>query len=194
MASDPTTSAVPVHLRRVVTGHDAAGAAVFRDDGTPPRCDAFQHVPGMVSRLVWATPAVPSLPHDGEDPTPAVASIVPAPGETRFLVVTFPPDSVFMRADFDPAAAAAENLRLSPGLAECFEPDGAHATPTVDYAVVLEGEVWLELDDGRATRLQRHQTVVQQGTRHAWRNRSEAPATLAFVLIGATGSAASLGK
>lgn len=177
---------VPVQVRRIVTGHAADGSALFRTDAAPPRCDAFEHIPGMVSRLVWATPAVPTWPHDGQDPTPAVASIVPAPGETRFLIVTFPPDSVFARPDFDPAAAGAENLRISPGLAERFEPDGMHATPTIDYAVVLDGEIWLELDEGRATRLERHQTVVQQGTRHAWRNRSDAPATLAFVLIGAT--------
>jgi hypothetical protein len=178
-------SDVPLAIRRLVTGNDGDGKAGFALDAPPPRCDAFRHIPGMASRLVWATPAVPAVPFDGADPTPAVASIHPAPGETRFLVVTFPPDSVFFSPGFDPAAAAAENLAVSPGLAERFEPDGMHTTDSVDYGIVLDGEIWLELDDGHVRHLRRHDVVVQNGTRHAWRNRGDRPATLAFVLIGA---------
>ena len=68
-----------------------------------------------------------------------------------------------------------------------FEPDGMHRTPTVDYGIVLDGEIWLELDEGRSALLRQHDVVVQNGTRHAWRNKSNRPATLAFVLIGACG-------
>jgi len=187
LASDelPGGPGVPVAIRRVVTGHDASGKAVVAVDSAPPRTHAFSHVPGMVSRLVWATPAVPQLPFDGADPTPAVTSIVPGPGQTRLLMVTFPPDSVFASPGFDPVAAVQENLAVSPGLAELFEPDGMHQTPTVDYGIVLDGEVWIELDDGRSELLRRHDVVVQNGTRHAWRNKSDRPVTLAFVLIGA---------
>ena len=185
MASDQSFGeGVPAVIRRVVTGHDATGRAVVAVDGAPPRTSVFQHIPGMVSRLVWATPPVPTVPCGG-DPTPAVTSIVPGPGESRLLIVTFPPDSVFASPRFDPAAAQRENLAMSPGLAELFEPDGMHQTPTVDYGIVIDGEVWLELDDGCAERLVRHDVVVQNGTRHAWRNKSTRPATLAFVLIGA---------
>ena len=75
----------------------------------------------------------------------------------------------------------------SPGLVELFEVDnpGMHTTPTVDYGVVLEGEVWLELDDGKTVHLKQHDVVVQNGTRHAWRNKGEKPVTMAFVLMGA---------
>lgn len=175
---------VPVIIRRVVTGHDGKGAAHIVEDGATPRTDAFQHIPGMVSRLVWATTVVSKLPYNGIDPTPSVTSFVPAPGETRFLIVTFPPDSVFSGPDFNPSEAAAENLAVSPGLAEYFEPDGTHATPTIDYGVVLDGEIWLELDS-HAERLCRHDIVIQNGTRHAWRNRTDQPTTMAFILIGA---------
>ena len=186
MASDHSIGAgVPAAIRRIVTGHDGAGRAVVAADGVPPRTCVFQHIPGMVSRLVWATPRVPALPHAAGDPTPAVTSVVPGPGESRLLIVTFPPDSVFASPDFDGAAACSENLAVSPGLAELFEPDGMHQTPTVDYAIVLDGEVWLELDDGCAEHLVQHDVVVQNGTRHAWRNKSTRPVTLAFVLIGA---------
>ena len=72
----------------------------------------------------------------------------------------------------------AENLAVSPGLAERFEPDGRHATPTIDYGIVLDGEIWLELDNGVETRLGPFDIFVQNGTRHAWRNKSDRPATL----------------
>ncbi len=140
----------------------------------------------MVSRLVWATAPVPGLPFDGSDPTAQVTNFIPGAGETRFIIVTFPPDRVFASPGFDGAAALRENLAVSPGLAERFEPDGLHTTPTVDYAIVLAGEIWLELDGGHSTHLQQHDVVIQHGTRHAWRNQSEHPATLAFVLIGAS--------
>ena len=178
-------SSVPAALRRIVTGHSEAGRSIIALDSAPPRTDAFRYIPGMVSRLIWATTANQQLPFDGVDPTPKLWSFVPAPGETRMLVITFPPDTVFASTEFDPGAAVAENLTVSPGLAELFEPDGMHKTPTVDFGVVLDGEIWLELDDGYETRLSCHDVFVQNGTRHAWRNKSERPATVAVVLIGA---------
>jgi len=189
-SNPPVFASVPLALRRVVTGHDETGASMVVQDGAAPRSDAFRHIPGMMSRLIWATDSAPTVSSGTTDPTLSVTSIVPPRAGTRFLVVTFPPDSVFGAAGFDPAAAASENLAISPGLAELFEPDGMHATPTVDYGIVLDGEIWLELDDGRAELLRRHDVVVQNGTRHAWRNKSDRSATLAFVLIGAAKDAA----
>jgi quercetin dioxygenase-like cupin family protein len=80
-----------------------------------------------------------------------------------------------------------------PGLAERFDPDdpGMHSTPTVDYAVVLEGEVWLVMAGGEGTLLRRGDVVIQNATRHAWRNRSERPATIATVLVGIGGGGGS---
>jgi len=174
-------------VRRVVTGRSEAGKSVFVSDGGPPVASKFQHVPGMAVTLAWETPLDTRLPSAGKDPTPASTSRVPAPGGTTLLYVTFPPDSVRMTKDFDRAAAAAESLRLLPGLAETFEPSapGMHTTDTVDYGVLLEGELTLDLDDGVARDLKVHDVVVQNGTRHAWRNKSSGPATMLFVLIGA---------
>lgn len=177
---------LPLEIRRVVTGRDETGASGVALDGVAPRSDAFLHIPGMMSRLIWATDPEFTLPAGATDPTLSVTSIVPPQSGSRFLIVTFPPDSVFCAPDFDPVAAAAENLAISPGLAELFEADGMHATPTIDYGIVLDGEIWLELDDGRSTLLRRHDAIVQTGTRHAWRNKSDRSATLAFVLIGTT--------
>ncbi|MFI6367718.1 cupin domain-containing protein [Nocardia sp. NPDC050630] len=113
-------------------------------------------------------------------------TFLPDPGETIALTVTFPPDSVFSDPDFDPAAAAAESVRNTPGLAECFEPTapGMHTTPTIDYVVVLDGTVVLELDDGVTTEVGPGDVVVQNGTRHAWRVPADKPATIFVVLMG----------
>ena len=74
-----------------------------------------------------------------------------------------------------------------PDIASKFEPDnpGMHVTDTVDYAIVLEGEVWLELDDGAQHHLEAHDVVIQNGTRHAWRNKTNRPVKMVFVMIGA---------
>lgn len=173
-----------MHIRRVVTEHDSQGLARFAEDGVVPRTDVFRTVPGLVSRMVWSTSASTAVPFNGTDPTPLVRSFVPQLGETRFLVLTFPPDAVFMSPGFDGPAAMAENLAVSPGLAERFEPDGKHQTPTIDYGIVLDGEVWMELDNGVETRLVQFDVFVQNGTRHAWRNKSGKPATIAVVLVG----------
>lgn len=74
-----------------------------------------------------------------------------------------------------------------PGLAESFDPEGSgmHQTATVDFDVIVSGELWLELDDGELRHLRAGDIVIQNGTRHAWRNRSEAPAVMLAVLVGA---------
>jgi|SRR5215470_8744728 len=174
-------------IRRVVTAHSGEGKSIIAIDGAPPWSKEFEHTPGFGSNLVWCTPPVPVVPFNGVDPTPLVTGFIPSPGETRFLVVTFPPDAVMADPHFDPVAAAKEQAEQSPGLLAAFEPDnpGMHTTPTLDYGIVLDGEIWLELDNGRTERLQRHDVVIQNGTRHAWRNKGTAPATLAFILIGA---------
>jgi quercetin dioxygenase-like cupin family protein len=60
-----------------------------------------------------------------------------------------------------------------------------HTTATIDFEVVLEGEVWLELDNGAVAHLRAGDTVVQNGTRHAWHNRGTLPARLAVFIVGA---------
>jgi mannose-6-phosphate isomerase-like protein (cupin superfamily) len=176
-----------VRPRRVVTGHDADGRPSIVADGPLPRFVERQAIPGMADGVVWATaPGAPASDRGG-DAAEAVVSVVPGPGETRFLTVTLPPAAAFESDDFDPAAAAAEDAEVVPGLAELFDPDdpGMHRTPTVDYVIVLEGEVWLELEGGEETLVRQGDVVVQGGARHAWRNKSDAPATLATVMIGA---------
>jgi hypothetical protein len=173
-----------MNVRRVVTGHDEAGQAVVLSDGQAPRSHDFVHVPGMASTMLWATPGGSAAAE--QDPTPAVRSQVPAPDGTCFVIVTFPPDSVMSSPAFDPVAAEAEHRVASPGIAERFEPGnpGMHVTPTVDYVIILDGELWLDLGDGAPVRLGAGDTVIQNATRHAWRNLSDSPATMATVQVG----------
>ncbi|GGW45886.1 cupin domain-containing protein [Streptomyces caelestis] len=179
-------------IRRVLVANSEGLSRVI-DDGEPPRATVAVETPGFEQTLVWYTPAVPTTAHSGSDPTVTTRTLLPEPGGTSFIVLTIPPDAVYADPGFDPKAAAAEAARNSPGIAELFEPDnpGMHTTPTVDYDVVLDGELWLALDEGEV-RLSAGDVVVQHGTRHAWRNKSDKPATLMAVLIGAkdaTGSA-----
>ncbi|QKZ17319.1 cupin domain-containing protein [Streptomyces chartreusis] len=177
-------------MRRVVTGHDSQGRSVVVDDGVPPRTHEFAAFPGFVSSLAWATDPDTHISWPGEDVTMKVESMLPPPGGTRLRLVTVPPDAAKDSLEFDAAAFGAEQRHYGPGLAELFEPNGMHTTPTIDYTIVLDGELWLELDGGHLTHLKAGDLVVQNGTRHAWRNRSDRPVYLAAILIGATAEAA----
>lgn len=176
-----------MEIRRVVTAKDAAGKSTIERDGASPRATRLQHTPRFVTSPLWSTSENPSVVHDHSDPMNNLTNLVPGPGETRFMVVTFPPDSVMASPDFDPALARLERLQAAPGLAETFETDnpGMHTTPTIDYGVVMDGEIWLELDDNKTVHLKEHDVFVQYGVRHAWRNKANRSATVAFVLIGA---------
>lgn len=137
--------------------------------------------------MLWATAPGEPIRLNGADPTPGVRRQLPEPGGTCFLFVRLPPDSVFAGPSFDAPAADAEQRVAFPGLAELFEQadPGMHTTNSVDYALVLDGDLWLELDDGQLTKLGPGDTVVQNGTRHAWRNLGTSPVTLVVVQVGA---------
>lgn len=175
-------------VRRVVTAN-VDGKAVFASDEIAPRGHDFAHTPQMTQALIWATEPGDELAAAEEDQTATISSVIPGPGGTRFFLVQFPPDSVFASADFDPAAAAAEHLEISPGLAERFEPDnpGKHTTPTIDYTIVLEGELYAVLDD-EERKLSAGDVFIQSATRHSWSVRTEAPAKIAVVMLGVAGS------
>lgn len=151
----------------------------------------FRHMPGFRVAVLATTPAAASPAGNAARADPAAGSIVPAPGGATFVIITFPPDTVLAAPEFDGAAAGREMSEKLPGFAELFEADhpGMHRTPTIDHAVLLSGELCLELGDGSLTPLQPGDTVIQNGARHAWRNRSADPARLAVVLIGARSDA-----
>lgn len=172
-----------MHVRRIVTGHDEQGNAVFVADAPAPRSKSFEDLPGYGISQVWATQ--PGLPTT-EDLTQASGSLIPGPGGTSLLMVSLPPDTV-MAAPLDPQRLVAQMIEAMPGLLETFEAadPAMHRSPTLDYGVLLEGELWLELDNGEQRLLRAGDVVIQQGTRHAWRNRSTQVAKAVFFMVGA---------
>jgi mannose-6-phosphate isomerase-like protein (cupin superfamily) len=171
-------------IRRVVTGHDRSGKAVFVSDSEVEPL-TLELLAGSEFHRLWGADRAPSFPDDGAPP--AQPTYFPPVGGFRFGMFTLPPDSQARPSVADMAAATAELESKLPGLAAYMEPDapGMHTTPTVDFEVVLDGEVWLELDDGKEVHLRAGDTVVQNGTRHAWHNRGTRTARLAVFIVGA---------
>jgi mannose-6-phosphate isomerase-like protein (cupin superfamily) len=171
-------------VRRVVTGQTSTGKSVFvSDEHLEPT--TLRLLPGAEFHQVWGGDEPIVLPTDGARP-PAPRYFPPVDG-FRFLFFTLGPESVTTPPDLDVAAALQELGEKLPGLAEAMEPDnpGMHTTDTVDFDLVVSGEVWLELDDGAEVRLRPGDCVVQNGTRHRWRNRTSEPCVIAVALLGA---------
>lgn len=173
-----------MQVRRLATGHDGGGKAVFASDQlVDPVTVAL--IPGTEFHLLWGADQAPTFPDDGA-PT-AQPTYFPPLGGYRFGFFTVPPAQSPVPADLDLEAGLAEVEAKLPGLLAHMEPDnpGMHTTDTIDFEVVLSGEVALELDDGAERTLRPGDTVVQNGTRHRWSNRGSEPAVVAVILIGA---------
>src|SRR5580693_2838249 len=156
----PKRDKKPSIYRRIVT-RNVNGKAVVQSDEPLPAYE-FKTVPGYEHTLIWVNPATPDLSKEQRfDSYPD--SVVPGPGGTSLHFVTFPPGSVFADPSFDAAAAQEEALVRLRGLADHFEKEdpAMHKTNTVDYALVYEGEIWMELDDAKTIHLKRGDVVVQ---------------------------------
>ena len=171
-------------VHRVVTGHTHDGAATIISDSevegiTTPL------VPGMELHRLWAGDDAPSVPYEGD--VSVVGSYFPQVGGFRFGLYTVPPESAMELSDSELRKAFQDFERDLPGLLSHMEPEnpGMHTTDTVDFEYVLSGEVWLELDNGEEVHLKPGDTVVQNGTRHAWRNKSTKPCQMVVFAVGA---------
>lgn len=170
--------------RVIVTGQTASGKSVIVSDSHPTPVTVTA-LPGYEFWRVWGNDAVPQLPSDGS-PTPQPRYFPPKHG-FRFGYFTIPPDASAKLDEMDMAAAVGEIAQKLPGMAETLDPNhpGMHTTDSVDFDVVISGEVVLELDDGAEVTLRAGDSVVQNGTRHAWHNRTAQNAVVAFCLVGA---------
>jgi mannose-6-phosphate isomerase-like protein (cupin superfamily) len=172
-----------MRVRRVVTGQTATGKSVFvSDDQVEPT--TLQLLPGAEFHQLWGSNEPVALPTDGT--RPAAPRYFPPASGFRFGFFTLGPDSVTTPPDLDIPAALRELAEKLPGLGEAMEPanPGMHTTDTVDFDVVISGEVWLELDDGAEVRFGPGDCVVQNGTRHRWHNRTSEPCVIAVALLG----------
>jgi mannose-6-phosphate isomerase-like protein (cupin superfamily) len=173
-----------MNVRRVVTGKNAEGKSVFVSDTEVPGI-APAITPGADFHTIWGSDVVTQLPQDGT--MPGFTQWFPPPGGYRVGLFTVAPANAPAPQVADPAAALAEFEQQLPGLLGHMEPNhpGMHTTQTIDVELVISGEVWLELDDGAEVHLRAGDTVVQNGTRHAWRNKTNEPCQLLVVLVGA---------
>ena len=164
-------------VRRVVTGHDAEGRAVIVVDGSNPNVHERER---SVAHNLWRTLATPATYADA-DPFPGHRGTPPPPNGTLIRVTEIPPDGDLSRYDHD---AFAHELGIEPLRIDGRKPRHPfmHRTATVDYGIVLEGELDMLLDRTEV-HLTAGDVVVQQATNHAWSNRSGRPCRIAFVLI-----------
>lgn len=174
-------------VRRVVTGHDDAGRAVIVSDGPTPNRVEFDSVPGLVAAVPWLTVGGPIDHVSDRDPAADGASVpsFPAVGETILRVADFPPDAAYPD---DARSVIFEEIDGPDGVAARSDHVAAkhfwfHRTDSLDYAVVLDGEITLLVDEGEAT-LRAGDVVIQRATSHAWSNRTDRVARVLFVLIG----------
>ncbi|HSY14881.1 MAG TPA: cupin domain-containing protein [Jatrophihabitantaceae bacterium] len=172
-------------IRCVVTGHDERGNSVVRSDEIIPATEPSV-LPGYKFFQLWGSDTAPEFPDEGT--RPAFPTFMPAEGGLRFAVFTVPPagERTAQEARLSPHELASAVDRDLPGFMTYHEPNGTgfHKTPTIDFEVVLEGRVVLELDDGTRVDLGPGDAVVQNGTRHRWLNVSDGPATVAVILHG----------
>jgi mannose-6-phosphate isomerase-like protein (cupin superfamily) len=174
--------ALSENVRRVVTTIDQDDKAVVLTDGPIPR-KKVRPQSQTISRLIWVTHETPADLSGTKDRAAADIGIMPPRGGSVFRIVEFPPETAEMR-NLDPATmhhslgGGAPNRGLPP------RHPAMHRTRTVDYAVVMAGEIDM-LHDEQEIHLKAGDVLVQQGTNHAWVNRGTEPCRIAFVLIDA---------
>lgn len=168
--------------RRIVTGTKDGKSVFTRDEVIAPTTVAL--VPGGAFTRVFGTSNL-ALPNDGSEAD--IAGYYPDAGGATVTIVTLPPDPKSPPpADFDMTPLLSEAMEKLPGLLEVMEPDGSmmHTTPTVDFVTILSGRLIIELDDGATRELNAGDVLVQNGTRHAWRNPFDEPVVMHAVSIG----------
>jgi mannose-6-phosphate isomerase-like protein (cupin superfamily) len=173
----------PIH--RVVTGHDAEGKAVIVSNGPLPKVEEIAAIPGTVFHEVWSTTGMPAPVDNGPDPTVGPLMLPPPKQGTRMRFVDIPPDTAEFLAQGaskmkdafsqigDEAASTVKKHSPHPLM---------HRTESVDYGIVIEGEMTLVLDDSEVL-LKPGSVVVQRGTNHAWANRSGKLCRMLFILV-----------
>ena len=170
-------------IRRIVTGHNAAGKSIIAQDAFATSILELPAVPGLRATDLWETTTAPADLSSDADPVARPVHLEPKPTGTICRIVELPPDAaISKRADAREVFAA---LGASHAVDTTSATPMMHKTASVDYAIVLAGEVWAVMDEGE-TCMKAGDVLIQRGTNHAWSNRSQEPAFVAFVLVGAT--------
>ena len=172
---------MPKPIRRVVTGHNPQGKSVFIMDGPAPH--VFSRGAGsVVVTDLWETHGTPADNGGNADAIARPFRLPPPKNGSKFRVVEYPPDSQRIAA-LHGSSHDSKSEGYVRDLKNARHP-GFHKTATIDYAIVLSGEIYALMDEGEVL-LKAGDVLVQRGTNHAWSNRADEPAYLAFVIIDA---------
>lgn len=172
-------------FRRIVTGHDAQGRAVISSAAAPTRVvDVSERGPRFYE--VWNTRETPArIDRDSEEPHEDKLTLAPPRHGTRIRVLDIQPETAELR-NMDAAEARRHFELLNAGDASTRHRDAPHPfmhrTETVDYGIVLSGEIYLIVDKGEIL-CRQGDIIIQRGTNHAWANRSASVCRIAFILI-----------
>ena len=175
--------------KRALTGRDEAGKSVFKSFDVTSKVVEIDANPGLTFYELYMTDGVPKLTGLEPDPMLQGTKAFPGPGGTMFRLISYPPKRP---EGWKPPPGVTFESGLKemsdkvPGMGDHFErgAPGMHTSDTIDYGVVVRGEMTLELDDGQKIHLRQGDTIVQNGTRHRWRNPLPEPCLMAFVSIG----------
>jgi quercetin dioxygenase-like cupin family protein len=179
-------------FRRAVTGHDRNGKSIFIMDGTVP-ITARPGGAGVAVTELWKTFSSPADNTGSEETTGKQFQLLPTKNGSVFRIVEYQPDSLRSKADHVAQFRDMDAPEARDVAARHF---GFHRTNTIDFAIVLSGEIYALMDEGEVL-LNAGDVLVQRGTNHAWSNRTNEPVRIAFVLIDAlpaVGSAPSSDK
>lgn len=181
-------SAAP--FRRIVTGHDSEGNAIIQEDRPPPRVQRIGGEIGPMFYEVWNTRETPArIDRASGEPSEDGITLAPPKNGTRIRVLDIPPEDSRI-AELTPEESQAHFAEVGAGNASSHSSGASrhafmHRTETVDYGIVLEGELTLIVDAGE-TVVRTGDIVIQRGTNHGWANRSDRNCRIAFILIDGT--------
>ena len=169
-------------IRRVLTGHDSDGKSIIMTDGIAPNVLEMASMPGLALTDLWETKGAPASNDGNADAAERKVHLEPPKNGTILRIVEFPPDSQWRQS------ADARKAFNSIGAGHASDRHSAdpmmHKTSTVDYIVVLKGEIWAIMDKGE-TLLKAGDILVQRGTNHSWSVRTSEPCVVAAVLVSA---------
>ena len=169
-------------IRRVVTGHDRDGKSIFIMDGKAPNILEMKSMPGVALTDLWRTTTSPALNGGNKDAAAGRIKLEPPGNGTILRIVEFPPDAAWRKTADAKAAFASIGAGGAPDR-ESGDPM-MHTTATVDYIIVLKGEIYAIVDEGEKL-LKQGDILVQRGTNHSWSVRGEEPCVIAAILVSA---------
>lgn len=169
-------------VRRIVTANDASGKSYFVADGPTPGILSVPERPGYVVSNLWQTSATPAK-LDEPDKAGAIRGTVPPKNGTVLRFIDIPPEAKDPEERRRMAEATKRAIFSDLGnLGHSSRHAAHHTTETIDYAVVIEGEIWALMDEGEKL-MKAGDVLIQRGTPHAWSNRSGTICRILFVLI-----------